>query len=857
MKKTIYKIVSAALAFSCLCQSAVLAKTDYANVYEYEYMDDVYRYDTGEYRGGGTGEADAEYIRYMNILSAMGFTSFGTRGGVLRYDDFAYTIAALRGTKPEKQEADEQKPVLMEDAADYLTDILGYKKLYPGESVEERAKTTGVTDGVVYDAKKEITTGEFAVLVWNTLNAEYVTAKIEEGTQKLELSDKSLLEDKFEIVKVKGFVDGIYKKNLLSQKELRKDEIYIDRTSYHKGNSGAEQYLGMRIEAYVQNEDDEYTILYAEPEKGDGTVTVDFKNIAQLDDYIYYTLKDGTEKRVPIGDIKYIVNNWDVTTDMSILDNYENMDGEVTVSKSQKNGKYDCLIVKEYTYATVMSVNTHSEKIGLNYGVTINGKSEIDMKNPDLLICQKNGEDIDWKEIAVNDVIRVMQNSDGSFREIIVSSEKVSGRVSAFDEDSNKVTIDKRDYYLASSYRNSREAEEIKLNSTGSFYISKDKYIAGFKPSSQYSYAYLRKLWKDEDSEDIYAYIFTELGEWKTYTLKDKLTLDGRANVTADAALDLIKDNKMVDRVIRYKAKEGETTMDAGFSVTTLGEISFIDTFIDNFEEQDDEYRLLEGYKGTITLGSSATWVKETQYSLMGDAVVFRIPSDLNKTEQFSVTSGSAMGGGNTLSYVEMYTPNDFLMCRAGTAGTPPAQIANENEYWMYVKSVGEGLDEEDENVYVLKGILVNHNNKKKSQNTENYQLTCRQSLKELIDLSKKDWLKPGTLLRVSFDQFNVLKAASVIFTDNTCDEFYDSVFNYYNSMCGYVTAVDPTLGKYGYMKVRALEDEYVLQPGGNIIMIDTAEDDAYISSLAEVKVGDKMYVHYAANDARMCVVFR
>ncbi len=856
MRKVLLRTTGLLLASVCLLESAAMAKTDYKNVYEYEYMDDVYRYDTGAYLENGEQDADAAHIKYMDMLNKMGFISYSAKAGALRYDEFTWSAETLRGRDVKEQGTDE-RTVLMEEAVDYMNDILGYKKIYPEQSVEETAQGLGLLKGLSYDAKKEITAGEFAVLVWNTLNSQYVKVKLSGTAQEFEISNNSLLEDKFSIVKVKGFVDAIYKKNLFSKTQLRKDEVFIDRASYYKGNSGIEQYLGMRVLAYVKQDGDEYTVLYAERENSEDSVTVDFKNIDQLDSYIYYTTKSGEEKRIPLKDIKYIVRNWDVTTDISILDNYKNMDGTLTVSKSKKNEKYDCLIIKEYMYCTVASANAHSKKITLGNGIKLNGSSEINMSEDDVLICKKNGADFDWTQIVTNDTIKFMQNSDGSFKEISVSSTKLTGRVSDFDTEKNKVTIDKRDYYIASSYRNSSESRKIELNSTGTFYVSDDRYIAGFKPSSQYSYAYLRKIWKDDETDKVTAEIFTENGEWKTYTLKDKITLDGKTGVSAENAVDTIRNNKMTDKVIRYKAKEGETVMDAGFSVTTLGEISFIDTFIDNFEEKDDEYRLLSGYTGTVTLGSNAKWFKETQYSLMNDAIVFRIPSDTAKTEQYSVTTGSAMGGGNTLAYVEMYTPNDFLMCRVGTAGTPPSQIANENEYWMYVKSVGEGLDDEDEPVYVLKGILVNQESKKKSQNNEKYQLTCSQTLKELIDLSSKNWLKPGTLLRVSFDQFNALKAASVIFTDNNCDEFYDSVFNYYNSMCGYVTAVDPTLGTYGYMKVLTLNEEYVLQAEGNIIMIDTQNDDVYISNLAEVRVGDKMYVHYAANGARMCVVFR
>ena len=75
--------------------------------------------------------------------------------------------------------------------------------------------------------------------------------------------------------------------------------------------------------------------------------------------------------------------------------------------------------------------------------------------------------------------------------------------------------------------------------------------------------------------------------------------------------------------------------------------------------------------------------------------------------------------------------------------------------------------------------------------------------------------------------------------------------------MCGYVTAVDPTLGDYGYMNINVLSKNYIIKPKGSILFIDNENDEVYVSGIAEVRKGDKMFVHYAAGQGRIHVVFR
>lgn len=156
---------------------------------------------------------------------------------------------------------------------------------------------------------------------------------------------------------------------------------------------------------------------------------------------------------------------------------------------------------------------------------------------------------------------------------------------------------------------------------------------------------------------------------------------------------------------------------------------------------------------------------------------------------------------------------------------------------------------------FTQRALLLFQNNSR--EYVEKYVITCTESLRTQLEVTYPGMFKKGSLMRVDYDKNNKLKSATLAFSNNACSEFYTSVYDYYNTMCGTVTAVDPTLGSWGYMNVNAVGTDYIIQPRGSILIIDTAKDKHYVGSVADVRAGDRIFVHYVAAQGRMNVIFR
>lgn len=841
------KITVFILILSLMTPSVALALSDYTNEYHYDNMEDVYEFDLGTYKDkDSVSETNSSYGYYTDILNKMGFIPYKSTGKYLTYGEYLQTLNKLvrkQDINPEVDFSEEaEKNVTMYDAVVQMCDALGLLTISDKENIINTAYNYGLLDGITYVAENNITTGEFSKLLWNTLNAEYISVNMGGVENIYKHVDGCILEDEFGIHEVTGILDGMYNQSVYVNDTPLRGEVFINGLPYKSGESGAEEYFGMRVRAYVQENEDEYVILYAETDSKQKYVQIDINDIEGIkSNCILYTDEDGKNKKIKLDNITNVMYNNDRKNDLQYLLDYENYDGVISFVNSEKNGDIDTAIIKNYSYFAVYAVSSYEEKIYLNYDAELNGSNEIDLSKSETLICTSGGGHIDWTEITPNSIIRVIQNADKTYTEIVVSNNNINSNVTSYDKEDNIVTIDENTYRIAKSYLKAPKAKEIKTNSTGTFLISDDGYIAGYISSSSMLYGYVYRTYYDEGNEECIINIYTQLGEWKDYTLKDKATIDEN-KMSPIVASQYLKDNSIENTVIRYRA-------------SSKGEINQIDTIIDGIHEINDETRMLSAFKGSVTLTmGGGKYFKETQYSLFNDATVFKIPDDRNKKGLYSVTTSSGLVGADTVAYLEMYTPNDFKMCRVAVAGAAPAEIANENVYWMYVESIGEKIDEDDEFLCVLKGTLYKHSTK---EYQENYELTCTETLKSQLDATYKNWAEKGSFLRVSFDKKNALTAVSVGFTGGNCEEFYTSIYNYYNTMCGRVLAVDPTLGDYGYMKIEALSNEYIIMPRGSIIIVDSETKESHIANLAEVEVGDKIFVHYAANGGRIHVVIR
>ena len=850
MRNKLRKAICAGLGLTQILSSGAFAMSDYKNDYKIDYMDRIFEYDTGDFVKKYSQSADlpkGEYDNYINLLKNIGVYSEKTvqkKGdSVLKFSDMYYAMSmVIYQDEEHSKQYDSTKfdqAVTMKDAISAMEDLLGYDKIKTEQSIMQTAQDEKLLTGLSYDAEREMTFGEFSRLLWNTLNAYGIEAKYTADGMMYEPREDTLLERQLEVYEIKGFMNAANGVNIYKNSALRKGYVEIDRGVY-KADDSAANYLGQRVLSYVKEDDmGNKVILHIESDKSNDNITVDFKNIESLGARAEYVNEEDNLKRIDISDIRYVLYNGDATHDFSVMNNYENMDGCITFSKSKKNGEYDTAVITSYSYYVIHSVDEYEKKIYLKDGALFNGENYIEVPEDEYVLCTSDGEAADYAEFSPGDIIRVVQNSGKTFTRIDKNRNLVTGKVQSVDSDNGTVNINSKDYRVSKTYENRADSEKIQSNLFGVFYISSDGYIAGYKNGNEASYGYLRKVHEAEDNDEIVvARIFTQEGQWKDFELKDKLTLDGASNVAAKDVISYIRDNNMNNKLIRYKINAGE-------------KITFLDTLIDSVDEASDSERLKESYAGTVRQSwQGGVWFRtDPGYRILNDKPVFKIPKNTDKTEEFKIMTGGNLNSDETDIYITLYSADRLGLCSVGVIADVADNVANESASF-YCEKMNVGWDDEESaEIYELTGKRLDNNG-----NVLDYTLYLSEDKKQKIEDAAKCKIGAGTLLKMTYDSEKYIASANVIMTEGKLPaDFYDSNNAYYQYMCGTVTMVDT---EQGFIRIDAPGKSSVLSPS-LIICIDSEKLTARKISTAELREGERMYAAKIGGGGRVCAVVR
>lgn len=852
MKNKLRKSMCAGLVLVQLLSSGAFAMSDYKNIYKIDYMDEILKYDTGDFAENNPKDDDVqkgEYEGYIRLLKNIGVYSESTaqksEKDLLKFSDLYYAMSMViyRDEEHSAQygSAKFDQVVTMKDALGKMEDLLGYDKVRNEENFMATAADEKLLDGLSYSAEREITFGEFSRLLWNTLNAYGIEAKYgADGLAYIQRED-TLLERQLEIYEIKGFVNAANGVNIYKNSAPRSGYIEIDRTLYKTEDETAAEYLGGRVLAYIREDSKgNKVVLHIESDKSNANITVDFKNIEAVGSRLEYTDEDGKFKKVDVSKISYVLYNGNAIHDFSVMQNYKNMDGYLTLSKSEKNSEYDTAVIMSYSYYVVYSVDAYDDKIYLKDGALFEGENYIEIPEDEYLICTSDGKAANYSEFLPGDCIRVVQNDEKTFTRIDRSKNLVTGSVQSMDSDNGTVTINSKEYRVSKTYQNRSENTKIQTNLFGVFYITSDGYIAGYKSGNEASYAFLRKIYEsEEDNEIIFARIFTQEGVWADLQLKKKIELDGSSNISSTDAQKYIADNAMTGKLIRYK-------------VNAKNEITFIDTLIDAPEESKDSERLVESYKGTVKQSwMGGKWFRnDPGYRILNDRPVFQIPKNLDKQEEYRAMTGANLTSDETDISITLYSANNIGLCSVGLISeSSGGEVGAEAKTFYCEKMVVMWNEEESEESYRLDGKYIDNDAR-----CLDYTLYLTQDKKDKLEETCDGKIGAGTLMRMSYDSDKYISDASIIFTGAKLpDDFYQSDSNYYQYICGTITVVDT---ENGYICVENSSKKSVLDPK-MIICIDSENMKSRTISTAELRVGERIYAAKIAGGGRVCAIVR
>lgn len=719
----IKRILAILIVLSILCTSAVFAEDrSIEELYEL-YMSDitdinrVYKYDLAAKSSSGEEGEKLNNINAVNAMLALGILDVQSDGtfnedGAVPLRDYAQIIMNLAvGSKTafENNYADypENRYTTHKEAMHYLVGILGYdawEVKYPGENSRYIiADKIGLLDGISYNGEKNITRGELSQMIYNALTTDMLEQTSYGDTYSYEaVNGNNLLYNRFDAVFVKGIVTAQYGLNMISNAEVKEGTIHIDGATYYVDSTVMDDMLGYTAFAIARiDEAGRYRLLGICVDEENKTVAFDASDITDMDkSKIYYKLKDGSTGSAKTSKIKTISVNGNVLNTTDIYDVISDIEGEIRICPDINDGSSLVFIISPKSYKVFGISLEISERIFLDHGSEYKkDETFIDLKGKRTTVI-KNGKEAAINDIAVGDIISIIENDLGTDILIFASDTVINGKIDEVDDD--VYYIDNNPYRVSECYDNFCKTDsllpELDLETAGDFYLDYSGKIASYNSDgTSYKLGYLRQAGMKTTGLDApyLLRVYTTDNEWKEFELAKTITLDGTENLTPEKAVNIIVNSKeATDNLIRYKLN-GD------------GKVTFIDTARkEDAESGDTEAISKDGEWANVTNWTAANkgYKSMGQYVLSSATKVFTVPENRNNEEDYAYAASPSIGSETHVSLI-LYNINEFshpsivIQLKGASAGG----YAN-NYSFMIVTKLARGLDEDGEETVIVQG---------------------------------------------------------------------------------------------------------------------------------------------------------
>ncbi|MDY3928058.1 MAG: S-layer homology domain-containing protein [Clostridia bacterium] len=636
--------------------------------------------DTGaEKRFSDVTEA-TEYLKEISMLSSAGY--------VVGYSNMEF--------KPDEVISQKEAICVMVRALGYESwaDALG--GYYVG--YDKVSNMLGLTNNFAGKAN-ELTRADVYVLIENFLNSDLleIRMKTNGGYEYEQNKEVSYLNDVYDIYKYEGRVtdNGI---TAINSKDIyREGNAVIGDEEYLLGNVDLTDSIGTYVKGYYKDDDGERTLLTAvEVLRYSKSIELDIEDIESLTaSKIVYEV-NGKEKKLNIAaNANYIYNG--LFTESLTKQMLDSIDiGNVKVISYNNNNTYDVLIVNSYDVVVAESASSEGERISGKYNGDVYKLDEYDSYK-----IIKDGKEITLDEVHDFDILLILEN-EKTFT-AYYTNQAVYGSVSGVTyEDARKILkIDGKEYKIYKKYA-AMPTANINNGSTGTFYIVNDRYIVYFEADVDEQIGVLHRVNKaetDDGTECVLFDIFTSGGEWLKVYAKDKVKLNDKTRkkeelVNSSLGLGLVDGNgDTIRNPITFRLNK-----DGDLSSIKLPDDTKPDS--DTLQPAADSSEYLRWRNANVFLENPNVFTYKVKSS-----IYFQIPTDPESTEYYRTQT--AFPGAHdrmytVMAYYTKYESKRFRSPDIVIEYKDGAKSYSDSNRVDVVKSIEQGIDEEDNPVYVL-----------------------------------------------------------------------------------------------------------------------------------------------------------
>lgn len=429
------------------------------------------------------------------------------------------------------------EPIVVVDAIKILLSVMGY-----GEYVEQynggyptgyitTANRTGISKGI--DLSGTFSNAKMYLLLYKAMTTEMFKAKQYSASGiTYAKSDDTLLSLYHDTYYVRGVLNGASGVSLTDGNTNNANTVQIDDTVYET-EIDVSQYLGEKIEAFYRHDKntDINTVIWMKPYGDSKALNISVDNDASFDLNTFsltYVKENGRNAHVRLDSNCILIYNGKVVTEN--YDDYFNR-GVYTLKLLSRNGsKNDVAIMREYQNMVVGFVNKDNLKISDKYNAS--HILELDGDSYDFLkVRQSNGTEASVADIVAGNVLSLFESADGKYLEIIISSDEVSGTLSAVSEQAYEyeLTVDGEKYIYPKSAGafscSAGSSVNLKLDAFGKVADIETKSAGG-----EVSYLIKAMAYKEDFGDDkmYLKVLYGGSGEVEKFDCKDAIIIDGK-----------------------------------------------------------------------------------------------------------------------------------------------------------------------------------------------------------------------------------------------------------------------------------------------------------------------------------------
>lgn len=590
-----------------------------------------------------------------------------------------------------------------------------------------------------------------------------------------EITNKTILNDYLGYEKATGV---IYSNDVTSLESadinLRSNEIMIyakepdtnvyETHTYVISDNSLKDYIGHQLDFYYTSTGSDPRTMMISVLKNTEPLVISAANIetslsSNTQIKYYQNLDDNKEKSANISSDNVVIYNGKLYGSTARNSRFDTsmipVMGQVKLIDSDADNTYDVVEITDYDVYYVSSKSSTSYEIIDNVIQPAENKTlKLDKSaDPNLSIVNKNGSEIDFGSISVGNIICYTKtNSGSSLKKAIVLSDKVTGTITAIQND--KLTISGKEYRIsdAAPWLTGGKLDEAPQNQdSGTYYLDLNGDIVAYTKdavSTNTYYGYIVAYVEDRDSfdGDVTFRVLNSSGSTVYIKTYKSTSVNGRTRSTGTAVLEALRDAldngksgaEGVQQLIKYTTKtvSGENVFDKIYTA------SDVDKGGDVVADKLNRLSTITKEDSASYSTSSKTLSYDGTKVNLSNAIVFVVPKD-GKYNNFRKSTVSSTFTTDTNSCkVEVFDVSSASVPKVVVAyGVNSSQKISDSSAVCVLTDISEAKND-DQSMKKLKGYKSTGSTPK---GTFDSMWVSPDSDKDIVDsLSKGDIFRAG-----------------------------------------------------------------------------------------------------------------